>query len=322
MTAPQQFPGDIEVGGEVHAKHVLADGDKANGAPAANFGSHVGIDGDLHCSGTGNFGPHIVVKGDKASGNPAANFGGHVGMDGDLHCSGTGNFTRVVVSGDKANNVAAAEFGSNINVTGDVGVTGDIGMTGDIVCFGKMSTAHLQGIGNITTGEPAANFGSHVGVDGDLHVEGNIDVGEHGDVRLFGADCAENFDVARDVTVISGSVMVLNDDGELEPCSRPYDSRVIGVVSGAGTYRPGVILDNNSSGNRHCAPIGLIGKVFCMAEASSAPIEVGDLLTTSPIAGHAMKATGSNFTPGAIIGKALRTLADGRGLIPMLVIRQ
>ena len=39
--------------------------------------------------------------------------------------------------------------------------------------------------------------------------------------------------------VSPGMVMVLTDNGTLEPCSRAYDRKVVGVVSGAGPYRPG-----------------------------------------------------------------------------------
>jgi hypothetical protein len=54
----------------------------------------------------------------------------------------------------------------------------------------------------------------------------------------------------------------------------------------------------------------------------AAPIEVGDLLTTSPTPGHAMKATDPVRAFGAVIGKALRALGDGQGLIPILVALQ
>jgi hypothetical protein len=52
------------------------------------------------------------------------------------------------------------------------------------------------------------------------------------------------------------------------------------------------------------------------------PIEVGDLLTTSSCSGHAMKASDPFRAFGAVIGKALRPLASGRGKIPVLVALQ
>ena len=54
----------------------------------------------------------------------------------------------------------------------------------------------------------------------------------------------------------------------------------------------------------------------------TAPIEVGDLLTTSATPGHAMKATDPLKAFGAVIGKALRPLDSGQGLIPVLIALQ
>ncbi len=54
----------------------------------------------------------------------------------------------------------------------------------------------------------------------------------------------------------------------------------------------------------------------------TAPIEIGDLLTTSATPGHAMKATDPHKAFGAVIGKALRPLDRGQGLIPVLIALQ
>ena len=65
-----------------------------------------------------------------------------------------------------------------------------------------------------------------------------------------------------------------------------------------------------------------MGKVYCKVDAQYAPIEVGDLLTTSPTLGHAMKAEDPWKAFGAVLGKALRPLAAGQGLIPILIALQ
>ena len=65
-----------------------------------------------------------------------------------------------------------------------------------------------------------------------------------------------------------------------------------------------------------------MGKVYCKVDAEYAAIEVGDLLTTSPTPGHAMKATDPAKAFGTVIGKALRSLDAGTGLIPILVTLQ
>ena len=42
--------------------------------------------------------------------------------------------------------------------------------------------------------------------------------------------------------VDSGTVLVISNDGKLQTSSRPYDNRVAGVVSGAGDFKPGIVL--------------------------------------------------------------------------------
>jgi hypothetical protein len=68
--------------------------------------------------------------------------------------------------------------------------------------------------------------------------------------------------------------------------------------------------------------VAVVGKVYCKVDAQYAPIEVGDLLTTSPTPGHAMKADDPLRAFGAVIGKALRGLQSGQGLVPILVALQ
>jgi hypothetical protein len=46
------------------------------------------------------------------------------------------------------------------------------------------------------------------------------------------------------------------------------------------------------------------------------------MLTTSPTPGHAMKAADPGRATGSIIGKALQSLGDGRGMVPVLVSLQ
>lgn len=145
--------------------------------------------------------------------------------------------------------------------------------------------------------------------------------GKVGDVLLLGADCAEEFDVAAGEVIDAGTVLVIHDEGSLRPSTQAYDRRVAGVVSGAGGVNPGIVLGRSGVSNNR-QPIALSGKVYCKVEADSASIRVGDLLTTSAVPGHAMKASDATQAFGAVIGKALRPLESGRGLIPILVALQ
>lgn len=152
-----------------------------------------------------------------------------------------------------------------------------------------------------------------------LDVAGNIAVS--GDIRLTNADCAEDFTIGLDSAVEPGTVMVVGDDGALFPNQHAYDKRVAGVVSGAGDFKPGIVLDKQSS-DRTRQPIALVGKVFCKVDAQYGAITVGDLLTTSPTPGYAMKVSDPVNAIGAMLGKAMRALTEGQGLIPILIALQ
>jgi len=152
------------------------------------------------------------------------------------------------------------------------------------------------------------------------------DVEVTGDIRLLNADCAEDFDIVDGESVSAesieaGTVMVLCDKGALQPSALAYDKRVAGVISGAGDYKPALILDKKPTG-RPRRPVALMGKVFCKADARYGAIETGDLLTTSDTPGHAMKAGDPVQAFGAVVGKALGALSEGQGLIPILVSLQ
>lgn len=145
--------------------------------------------------------------------------------------------------------------------------------------------------------------------------------GKEGDIILRNADCAEDFDVDVAAGVEPGTVLVIDPDGRLRSSQSAYDRRVAGVVSGAGPLRPGIVLDRRAGGADRL-PVALVGKVYCKADATAAPIAVGDLLTTASTPGYAMKAEDPLRAFGAVIGKALGSLEAGRGLVPILVALQ
>ncbi|GGY50814.1 hypothetical protein [Streptomyces omiyaensis] len=168
--------------------------------------------------------------------------------------------------------------------------------------------------------------GGHAGFFvGDVFVTG--DVGVSGDLVLTGGDVAEQFDVAEreagTTGIDPGTVVVLDDEGALAPCREGYDPRVAGVVSGAGDRVPALILDRRKPGAGQKdvlrRAVAVVGKVWCLADASSKPIHVGDLLTTATTPGHTMAATDREAAFGAVLGKALTPLASGTGMVLVLV---
>lgn len=171
------------------------------------------------------------------------------------------------------------------------------------------------GVYGATKSGKAGVFDGDVDVTGDVSVSGNVTAK---DVILSGADCAEEFDVTANAEIEPGCVVVFDDDAALALSDRPYDRRVAGVISGAGAFRPGVVLDRRETDRRR-APIALVGKVYCRVDAAYGAIAVGDLLTSSPTPGHAMRASDPGRAFGAVIGKALGGHGSGLGLIPILV---
>ena len=149
--------------------------------------------------------------------------------------------------------------------------------------------------------------------------EGNVTV--TGDLILAGADVAEQFDVSEgsSADVAPGSVVVLDDAGRITPSRQAYDSRVVGIVAGAGDRVPALVLDRVEGTGAVRQPLAVVGKAWCLADASETPIVVGDLLTTSVRAGHAMRARDKVASIGATIGKALSPLPSGTGPVLVLV---
>jgi hypothetical protein len=152
------------------------------------------------------------------------------------------------------------------------------------------------------------------------YFDGRIDV--RGDVVLLNADCAEEFEISSTENIEPGTVMVLNQSGNLEQSHQAYDKKVVGIVAGAGNYKPAIVLDKKeNSPNKTRLPISLMGKVYCKVDAAHSPIEIGDLLTSST-KGYAMKANDHLRAFGSVIGKALQPLKKGQGIIPILVALQ
>jgi hypothetical protein len=137
-----------------------------------------------------------------------------------------------------------------------------------------------------------------------------------------GADIAEPFEMSHD-EITKGSVVVIDEQnpGKLKLSAQAYDTRVAGVVSGAGGVKPGLTLqqEDKLDGGQQVA---LTGRVYVHADATQEAIQPGDLLTTSDTPGHAMKVTDHTRAQGAILGKAMTALGEGKGLVLVLVTLQ
>jgi hypothetical protein len=260
---------------------------------------------------------HSVHNGALFGTNDAAGFGvigtGLIGVAGDS----TGGLQGVGVRG-------SSPGGDGVVGRGHRGVRGESdeyqGVSGyskgNVGVFGESENLsgvyavshHPRNAGLFATndrGGPAAFF------------EGNIDV--TGVINLLGGDIAEDFDAEDGATIVPGSVVRVGDSGRVGVTTSPYDTAVVGIVAGAPGFRPALKLDGAPNGNTRL-PVTLMGKVMCLVDATSSPVKAGDLLTSSQTPGHAMKITARERGLGAVLGKALRPLESGRGLVPVLAM--
>jgi hypothetical protein len=138
---------------------------------------------------------------------------------------------------------------------------------------------------------------------------------------IAGSDIAEPFDINSERTAEPGMVLSIDPEnpGKLKISDTPYDRCVAGIISGAGDVNPGLLMGQAGSVADGEYPVALTGRVYCYADASNGPIHPGDLLTTSELQGHAMKADDVDRANGAVLGKAMTSLDEGTGLILVLV---
>jgi hypothetical protein len=140
-------------------------------------------------------------------------------------------------------------------------------------------------------------------------------------LEITGADVAEKFPVSEDVK--PGMVVAIDpaNPGHLCMARGAYNRCVAGVVSGANDLPAGAIL-GNLPGGQDAPPVALSGRVWVYCDAQSQAIQPGDLLTTSQRPGHAMAVNDHERAQGAILGKAMTSLAEGQGLVLALVSLQ
>ncbi|MFN0140426.1 MAG: hypothetical protein ACKVQW_10130 [Pyrinomonadaceae bacterium] len=275
-------------------------------------------------------------------------FAGGDGSDGDLVLRATDGTDRIRLdagggnmwlggNGADGDIVLFAPSGDNatleqatIHLDGDRGniSAGGQGTDGDLFLRAIDGTDRIRldaGGGNIWLGGNGADgdlvlFAS--GGDNTTLGEATIHLnGSAGDIILQNADCAEDFEIDEVECVDPGTVMVIGENSRLSVSRTAYDRRVAGVVAGAETCRPGIILGRKGDVT-NALPIALVGRTFCKVDAGYGAVNIGDLLTTSATPGHAMKVGDPANAFGAVIGKALGELRSGTGFVPILIALQ
>ena len=178
-----------------------------------------------------------------------------------------------------------------------------------------------------TTATPAKLFDVRNLGTSKFTIAGNGNVQVVGDVAVTGNISAKYQDMAEWVEssqeLDPGTVVVLDrtKSNQVIASSEAYDTRVAGVIS----KQPGIILGEQAE-NKFL--VATTGRVRIKVDATSGPIQIGDLLVTSDKAGFAMKSMtidvgGARIhRPGTLIGKALEPLANGTGEILVLLSMQ
>jgi hypothetical protein len=148
-----------------------------------------------------------------------------------------------------------------------------------------------------------------------------------GDIRASGNISAKYQDVAEWVPttqkLAAGTVVVLDTgrDNHVLASNRAYDTHVAGVISA----QPGLSLGEAGEGK---VLVATTGRVKVKVDATRAPIQIGDLIVTSDVAGMAMRSEPVSVggfamhRPGTLIGKALESLEKGTGEILVLLSLQ
>ena len=221
---------------------------------------------------------------------------------------------------------------------------GVIGATSNATSF----ATGVTGAANATTGPAVGVFGQAWSADGTAGLfanvaAGNISVGGVGqpEVNVFrvdgtgrvfaddgfqpnGADFAESMAVTGDRSnYTAGDLLVIDPSAKrhLGLAQRPYSTLVAGIYS----TKPGMLGSTrkvDEAAAKDEVPLAVVGIAPCKVSAENGPIHTGDLLVASSTLGHAMKGTDRSKMLGAVVGKALEPLLQGRAVIQVLVTLQ
>jgi hypothetical protein len=210
--------------------------------------------------------------------------------------------------------------------TGVLGYTvyGVYGESPIAAVYGENTNGNVGYLGGLGAGVYGKGVVQYAGFfDGDVLVDGKhtVDVLE----ITGGSDLSEQFDIQSPENMIKPGMLVSIDaehPGRLQVSRKAYDNKIAGIISGANGIQTGMTMGQQGSPVDGAYPVALTGRVFCWADASYGSIQPGDMLTASDTEGHAMKAINRERSFGAVIGKAMTPLKQGRGLVLVLVSLQ
>ena len=255
----------------------------------------------LPTTGTANgiFGQTASGGGYGVFGNNAATSGAGGGVLGTSNAGGPG------VNGSS---LATTGFAS--------GLYGSTSSPGAVVALLR---SHDAG-GNIITGQ----VGPDSGPTDVFRVDGTGKGFFDGGTQTGGADFAESVAIGGAKSLYEpGDLMIVDSstNRQLTLAGLPYSTLVAGIYS----TKPGILATTHKMDDARFegeVPLAVVGIVPCKVSAENGPVQRGDLLVTSSTPGYAMKGTDRNRMLGAVVGKALEPLSEGKGVIEVLVTLQ
>ena len=137
-------------------------------------------------------------------------------------------------------------------------------------------------------------------------------------------DYAEVLEISSREGIRPGSIVAYDSSTRgLVVASASNARRVIGVISGAGGLRPGMVIGSRADGS-HDIPVAMSGVIYARVSAEGGAVEPGDLLIPSSVPGVGMRAEDPARAIGSVFGKALEPWsgAADEGLVLMLVMNR
>jgi hypothetical protein len=267
----------------------------------------------------------------------------------DATISGTLHTNKIIADQIELSNNALTDLATQLSTASGFAISGGFqingGMTAQTGNFGSSSQLSIDTNGNLTTtGNLNLTNGSiSSDTNGDLVSQLNSDTSNSNPTKftfknaaganVFSVDSAGNaalsgtittsggnYDLAEDYPtkdngVAAGDILSVDttNNGYVQKSNNTYDTNVIGIYS----EKPGFRLSQaDTTNNDKTVPVALAGRVPVKVSNENGAIKKGDYLTTSSVAGVAMKAT----KPGQVIGKALEDFnLDGTGKILVFV---
>ncbi len=161
---------------------------------------------------------------------------------------------------------------------------------------------------------------------GNRRVQLGVSADGNGYVRVNGTnvnDYAELLELATRDGVVPGSVVAYDASARgIVPASAANARQVVGVISGAGGFRPGMVIGSRSDESQDF-PVSMSGLIYVRVSDEAGEIVPGDLLVPSSVAGVGMRMVDPSAAAGMVFGKALEPWSGtGEGLVLMLVMHR